>query len=102
MGATNVVIDHTASAVPFFSGGNSANRSACEPGIMGPETAPCRIRKPIKDGKLQAMPHKKEASVNKRTDTTNVRTTPKRCISQPVSGTEIPFATAKEVITQVP
>ncbi len=40
--------------------------------------------------------------VNSATDRTKVRTTPKRCISQPVRGTETPFATAKEVITQVP
>ena len=32
----------------------------------------------------------------------NSRTWPKRCVSQPVSGTEIAFATANEVMTQVP
>ena len=40
--------------------------------------------------------------VNRATDATNVRTTPKRCMSHPVSGTDTPFATANEVITQVP
>ena len=32
----------------------------------------------------------------------NSRTWPKRCVSQPVSGTEIALATANEVMTQVP
>jgi len=32
----------------------------------------------------------------------NSFTWPKRRVSQPVSGTEMPFATANEVITQVP
>lgn len=40
--------------------------------------------------------------MNSATDTTKVRTTPKRCMSQPVNGTETPLATAKEVITNVP
>ena len=48
------------------------------------------------------MPHRNEASVNSRIESTKVRTTPKRCISQPVSGTETPLATANEVMTQVP
>ena len=77
-------------------------RSAWLPGIIGPETAPCSTRKTINDGRLQASPHRSEAIVNSATDRTKVRTTPKRCISQPVNGTETPFATAKEVITQVP
>jgi hypothetical protein len=69
---------------------------------MGPETAPCSTRNIIKDGRLQATPHSSEASVNSVTEATNVRTTPKRCISHPVRGTDTPFATANEVITQVP
>ena len=32
----------------------------------------------------------------------NRRTAPKRCVSQPVSGTEIALATPKLVMTQVP
>ena len=39
---------------------------------------------------------------NSTTVARNSRTLPKRCDSQPVSGTEIAFATANEVITQVP
>ena len=48
------------------------------------------------------MPQSRDATVNSMTDSTNVRTTPKRCISQPVSGTDTPFATANEVMTHVP
>ncbi|KOF55191.1 hypothetical protein AD428_02165 [Achromobacter sp. DMS1] len=35
-------------------------------------------------------------------DIRNSRTCPKRCVSQPVSGTVMALATAKEVMTQVP
>ena len=102
IGATSVVIDQIASAVPFLCGGKIDISSACEPGIIGPDTAPCSTRNMISEPRLQAMPHRNEAMVNASTDSTNTRTTPKRCISQPVSGTEMPLATANEVITQVP
>src|SRR5271163_3515817 len=69
---------------------------------MGPDTPPWSTRKATKDGKLQASPHSSEAMVNSTTETTNVRTTPKRCINQPVTGTDTPLATANAVITQVP
>ncbi len=59
-------------------------------------------RKMTSDSRLQAMPHRKEAKVKAITAKQKVRTTPKRCISQPVSGTVTPLATAKAVMTQVP
>ncbi len=65
-----------ASAVPFFSGGNSDISSACEPGIIGPDTPPCSTRKAISEGRLQAMPQRNEAMVNISTEKTKVRTTP--------------------------
>ncbi len=69
---------------------------------MGPETAPCSTRNAISEGRLQARPQSNEAMVKSTTEKTKVRTTPKRCMSHPVKGTDTPFATAKEVITQVP
>src|SRR5277367_4135492 len=102
MGATKVVMDQRANAVLRLFGPNTLIRSAWLPGIMGPETPPCSTRNAIRDGKLHANPQSREATVNNATDTTKVRTTPKRCINQPVSGTDTPFATANEVITQVP
>ena len=72
------------------------------PGIIGPDTAPCKTRKAINEGRLQATPHNNEAAVKSMTDRTKVRTTPKRCINHPVRGTETPLATANDVITQVP
>src|ERR1700722_5307180 len=90
------------SAVLRLCGPNTLMRSAWLPGIIGPDTAPCRTRKAIKDGRLHASPHSREAMVNKATDMAKVRTTPNRCISQPVSGTDTPLATANEVMTQVP
>jgi hypothetical protein len=102
MGATSVVIDHSASARPFLVGGNSNKSSACEPGTIGPDTAPCRTRKNTSDGRFHARPHNSEATVNASTAAANVRTMPNRIISQPVSGTLMPFATANEVMTHVP
>src|ERR1700722_12221139 len=100
-GATSVVIDQMPSAVVRFSGGKIEISNACEPGIMGPETAPWITRKTTSEDRLQAVPHRNEATVNRTTDSTKVRTIPYRPISQPVSGTDIPFDTAKDVITQV-
>src|SRR5580765_4021893 len=51
---------------------------------------------------LGASPHSHDAITNSSTLIVNRRTWPKRCVSQPVSGTEIAFATANEVMTQVP
>ena len=81
---------------------NTLMSSAWLPGIIGPEKAPCNTRNAINDGKLQAIPHSSEASVKSVTDATKVRTTPKRCMSHPVRGTDTPLATANEVITHVP
>ena len=102
MGATSAVTDQIPRAVLRLAGPKTLMSSAWLPGIMGPETAPCSTRKTISDGRLHATPQNREAMVNSTTEITKVRTTPKRCMSQPVSGTETPFATAKEVMTHVP
>src|SRR3546814_20045534 len=60
------------------------------------------MRKAISELRLHAIPHRNEANVKRKTDATNVRTTPKRPINQPVRGTATPLATAKEVTIQVP
>src|SRR5580692_11751429 len=59
-------------------------------------------RKKISSPIEGARPHMKEATTNRKIDSVNKRTWPKRRVSQPVSGTEIALATPKEVITQVP
>src|ERR1700722_13978791 len=102
IGATSVVIDQIASANPRRAGGNTEISSACEPGIIGPETAPCRTRNSTSEGRAHAVPQRNEATVKAATDTAKVFTTPKRPMSQPVSGTEAPFDIANRVITQVP
>src|SRR5450830_1673241 len=53
-------------------------------------------------GKVGARPHSHDASTNSRIDVTNRRTWPMRWVSQPVSGMEMAFAAAKDVMTQVP
>src|SRR3954471_23347555 len=49
-----------------------------------------------------ARPHSHDAMTNRITLPTNSLTCPKRCESQPVSGTAMALATAKLVMTQVP
>src|SRR5476651_31849 len=51
---------------------------------------------------LGASPHSHDAITKRSTLPVKSRTWPKRCVSQPVSGTEMPLATAKDVMTQVP
>src|ERR1700744_1396825 len=102
IGATNVVEDQMAKAVPFLLCGNRASSRACDPGIIGPDTAPCSTRNSTSSVMLLEMPHRKDATVNSRTDKLKVRTTPNRRTSHPVNGTDTPFATANEVIIQVP
>src|SRR5574337_852588 len=69
---------------------------------MGPATKPCSVRAAISSVMLGARPQSSEAMTNSVTLATNSRTWPKRCDSQPVSGTAIALATAKLVMTQVP
>ena len=76
IGATKVVIDQIPKAVPRFCGAKIEISSAWLPGIMGPDTPPCKIRKKIRDGRLQAMPQRNEAAVKARTEKTSVLTTP--------------------------
>src|SRR5579862_5021942 len=49
-----------------------------------------------------ASPQSHDAITNSSTLEVKRRTGPKRCVSQPVSGTEIALATANDVITHVP
>jgi hypothetical protein len=70
MGATSVVIDQMASAVARLVGGKIIISRACEPGIIGPDTAPCRTRKAIRLSRFQAIPQRNEAIVNMMTLTT--------------------------------
>src|SRR5215831_1712272 len=48
-----------------------------------------------------AKPHASDAATNSSTEAMNRRTCPKRCVSQPVSGSEIALATPNDVMTQV-
>src|SRR4051812_36779900 len=49
-----------------------------------------------------AMPQRNEATTKSAIVARKRRTWPKRSVSQPVSGTEMAFATANEVMIQVP
>src|SRR5271167_1017547 len=68
IGATSVVIDQTANARPRFAGGKIEISRAWEPGIIGPDTAPCRMRNSRSEGRSQAMPQRKEAVVKRVTE----------------------------------
>src|SRR6516165_2686642 len=69
---------------------------------MGPATAPWNTRATISSERFGASAHIMEAMTKSTIAAVNSFTWPNRRVSQPVSGTEMPFATAKEVITQVP
>src|SRR5690348_12951198 len=60
------------------------------------------MRKNTSIGMEMASPQSRDASTNSAVVARNRRTWPKRSVSQPVSGTEIAFATANEVMIQVP
>src|SRR5574337_1412443 len=79
-----------------------ASSSDCDSGIIGPATKPCSTRNRISSVMFGARPHSHEHSTNSSTLPTNSLTWPKRSDSQPVSGTDTAFATAKLVMTQVP
>ena len=59
---------------------------------IGPEPAPCSRRPATSIGMLVAKPHSIENTTNSVTDTTKVRTSPKRLAIQPVSGCMIALA----------
>src|SRR5689334_3312438 len=59
-------------------------------------------RKKTSIGIDTAMPQRSEATTKSAMVARKRRTCPKRSVSQPVSGTEIAFATANEVMVQVP
>ena len=64
--------------------------------------APCTTRKKIRNSMLGDRPHSHDASTKSRMLLVNRRTVPMRCVSHPVSGTEIALATAKLVMTHTP
>ncbi len=76
--------------------------SVCDSGIMGPATKPWSTRNAISSSMDGARPHRMDAITNRITLIVNSFTAPKRCVSQPVSGTEIALATPKLVMTHVP
>ena len=76
MGATSVVIDQMPSAGERLLSGKIDISNVCEPGIIGPDTAPCITRNTMSELRFHAMPHRKDASVNNSTEAMKVRTTP--------------------------
>ena len=101
-GATSVVTPHSAKAVPASARGKLDSSKDCDSGIIGPATKPCSTRKNTSISSDVAKPHSHEVMTNSSTLMLNRRTAPKRCVSQPVSGTEMALAMPKLVITHVP
>src|ERR1700760_1199815 len=91
-------------AIPVenFSFEYEPSRIACDSGINGPATAPCRIRAASNTGRLGAIPHNHDDSTNNRIAHTNNLICPTRCTSQPVNGIAMALAAANSVITHVP
>src|SRR3546814_17410908 len=97
MGAINVVMDQTPSAVVRLLSGKMEISNAWLPGIIGPDPAAWRMRKAISELRLHAIPHRNEANVKRRTDATKVGTTPNRPLNQPVRAPATPLTTATDV-----
>ena len=93
IGAIVIVIAQIASPIARFCGGKLAMSSACESGTMKPATAPCTTRNETSIRRLVERPHSAEAIVKKAIASEYMRTWPKRCANQPVSGTVIALAT---------
>ena len=77
-------------------------KSVCDSGMIGPPQTPCMTRKSTRAPSEGANPHSAEQTPNPSMAATNSRTAPKRCASQPLSGTMMASATAYEVMTHVP
>src|SRR5260370_7296538 len=75
---------------------------ACESGISGPATAPCKTRAASSTGKVGASPQSHEEITNNKIAPTNTMICPIRCVSQPVSGIDTALAAANTVTTHVP
>src|SRR6185437_4755250 len=73
----------------------------CVTGYIGPATAPCTARNSSSMPMFCEMPHRNEDATNSSVQAVNRRTSPKRRVRKPVSGSEIAMLTANEVITQV-
>src|ERR1700682_226526 len=66
-GATTTAIPYNEKAMPRFSTENVSARIACSDGCRPPPPAPCRTRAMMSIGRLVAMPHKNEQTVNNTT-----------------------------------
>ena len=69
-----VVIAHTDRAEPDLAFGKLEISSACESGIIGPATAPCRTRKAINMPIVGASAHRNDAATNSASDQVKSRT----------------------------
>src|SRR6185437_14455197 len=73
----------------------------CVTGYIGPATAPWMARNTSSMPMLCETPHRNEDATNSSVHAVNRRTSPKRRVRKPVSGSEIAMLTANEVITHV-
>ena len=86
MGPNMAPIPKMAIAIPCSLGGNVSSRIACDIGCSAPPPIPCRTRKKTSIPRLVEEPHRKEATVNSRTEKTRYRFRPKVRASHPVIG----------------
>ena len=66
----------------------------CESGIIGPPHRPCMTRKRTRNPNEGAKPQSAEQTPKPSIEATKSLTAPKRCASQPLSGTMMASATA--------
>src|SRR6185312_5017072 len=94
-------IPQTAIAEPCFSGGLISSSTACDNGTRAAPHNPWISRASTISPSVPATPHSTEASVKPEIENRNTCLSPKRSVSQPVSGVAMPAATMYEVSTQV-
>ena len=93
-GPSSVVIAHSPIALGRASGGKMRISRVCDIGMIGPPQIPWPIRQATIMPSVIDIPHSSEKMPKPTIEKVNIFTTPKRCASQPVSGTQIASATA--------
>jgi len=93
IGAMMVVMVQRPSAMLTCFLGATRISKVCDIGIKGPPQKPCSTRATTSMPRFSDRPQSAENKPKPSAATTSTRTAPKRCASQPVSGTMMASAT---------
>ena len=93
IGAKITAIATSENPLPRCDGSNVSRITDCWLGCSPPPNSPCSSRNTTSCGRLVAMPHRNEHTVNIAMQIRKYRLRPISRPSQPATGTTIPFAT---------